>query len=314
MSANQKFYWLMAGVLSLLIAATSIGAVLGLRVRTDSGRAVVENLNSRIRAWWIMVAVIAAAFVLGTSATLILFAFTSFFALREFITLTPTKRGDHVPLFLSFFVLIPAQYLLIGAGWYGLFAIFIPVYGFLLLPAFSALAEDTDRFLERSAKIQWAVMVTVYCVSYAPALLMLDIPGYRQQSALLIFFLLIVSQISDVLQYVSGKLFGRTKIAPIVSPSKTVEGFVGGGLGATLVGGALWWITPFSPLQALAMSFVIVLMGFLGGLALSAVKRSLGAKDWGSMIEGHGGMLDRIDSVSFAAPIFFHLTRYFFGT
>lgn len=313
MSANQKFYWLMAGVLSLLVAATLIGAVLGLRVRTDSGRAVVENLNSRIRAWWIMVAVIAAAFVLGKTATLILFAFTSFFALREFITLTPTKRGDHLPLFLSFFVLIPAQYLLIGAGWYGLFAIFIPVYGFLLLPAFSALAEDTDRFLERSAKIQWAVMVTVYCVSYAPALLMLDIPGYAQQSALLIFFLLIVSQISDVLQYISGKLFGRTKIAPIVSPSKTVEGFVGGGLGATLVGGALWWITPFSPLQALAMSFVIVLMGFLGGLALSAVKRSLGAKDWGSMIEGHGGMLDRIDSVSFAAPIFFHLTRYFFG-
>jgi phosphatidate cytidylyltransferase len=312
-SANQKFYWLMAGVLSLLVAATAIGAVLGLRVRTESGRAVVQNLNSRIRAWWIMVALIAAAFLLGKTATLILFAFTSFFALREFITLTPTKRGDHVPLFLSFFVLIPAQYLLIGAGWYGLFAIFIPVYGFLLLPAFSALAEDTDRYLERSAKIQWAVMVTVYCVSYAPALLMLDIPGYSRQSALLIFFLLIVSQISDVLQYVCGKLFGKTKIAPIVSPSKTVEGFVGGGLGATLVGGALYWITPFSPAQALAMAFVIVLMGFLGGLALSAVKRSLGAKDWGSMIEGHGGMLDRIDSVSFAAPIFFHLTRYFFG-
>ncbi|MGA2776734.1 MAG: phosphatidate cytidylyltransferase [Steroidobacteraceae bacterium] len=313
MSANQKFCWLMAGVLTLLVVASSIGVVLGLRVRTDSGRSVVENLNSRIRAWWIMIAVVAAAFLLGPTATLILFALTSFFALREFITLTPTKRGDHLPLFLSFFVLIPTQYLLIGAGWYGLFAIFIPVYGFLLLPAFSALAEDTDRFLERSAKIQWAVMVTVYCVSYAPGLLMLNIPGYRGQGALLIFFLLIVSQISDVLQYVCGKLFGKTKIAPIVSPSKTVEGFVGGGLGATLVGGALWWITPFSPLQALAMAFVIVLMGFLGGLALSAVKRSLGAKDWGSMIEGHGGMLDRIDSVSFAAPIFFHLTRYFFG-
>jgi phosphatidate cytidylyltransferase len=303
----------MAGVLTLLVVASSIGVVLGLRVRTDSGRSVVENLNSRIRAWWIMIAVVAAAFLLGPTATLILFALTSFFALREFITLTPTTRGDHLPLFLSFFVLIPTQYLLIGAGWYGLFAIFIPVYGFLLLPAFSALAEDTDRFLERSAKIQWAVMVTVYCVSYAPGLLMLNIPGYRGQGALLIFFLLIVSQISDVLQYVCGKLFGKTKIAPIVSPSKTVEGFVGGGLGATLVGGALWWITPFSPLQALAMAFVIVLMGFLGGLALSAVKRSLGAKDWGSMIEGHGGMLDRIDSVSFAAPIFFHLTRYFFG-
>jgi phosphatidate cytidylyltransferase len=312
MTGTQKFYWLIAGVLTLLVIATLIGALLGLRVRGDSGRAVVQNLNSRIRAWWIMVAVMGVAFAVGKTATLIVFALSSFFALREFITLTPTKRGDHVPLFLAFFVLIPAQYLLIGDGWYGLVAIFIPVYGFLFLPAFSALAEDTDRFLERSAKIQWAVMVTVYCVSYAPALLLLDIRGYRGQNALLVFFLLIVCQISDVLQYVCGKLFGKTKVAPIVSPSKTLEGFIGGGALAVLVGGALWWITPFSPLQALAMSFVIVLMGFLGGLALSAVKRSLGAKDWGSMIEGHGGMLDRIDSVSFAAPIFFHLTRYFF--
>jgi phosphatidate cytidylyltransferase len=205
------------------------------------------------------------------------------------------------------------QYFLIAYEWYGLFAIFIPVYAFLLLPAFAALAEDTDHFLERTAKIQWAVMVTVFCVSHAPALLLLDIPGYQGQDALLILYLLLVAQLSDVLQYVSGKLFGRTKIAPNVSPSKTREGLVGGGLGAILVGGAMWWITPFSPLQAMGMSFIIVLMGFLGGLALSAVKRSLGAKDWGSMIEGHGGMLDRIDSISFAAPIFFHLTRYFFA-
>jgi phosphatidate cytidylyltransferase len=157
------------------------------------------------------------------------------------------------------------------------------------------------------------VMVTVFCVSHAPALLLLDIPGYRGQDALLILYLLLVAQLSDVLQYVSGKLFGHTKIAPHVSPSKTREGLVGGGLGAILVGGAMWWITPFSPLQAMGMSFIIVLMGFLGGLALSAVKRSIGAKDWGTMIEGHGGMLDRIDSITFAAPIFFHLTRYFFA-
>lgn len=313
MNPQQKFCWLMGGVLSLLLVASVVGAVLAARVKNDAGRATVQNLNSRIRAWWVMVAIFAVAFLVGKTATLVLFAFSSFFALREFITLTPTKRGDHAPLFLSFFVLIPAQYVLIGCNWYGLFAIFIPVYAFLLLPAFAALAEDTDRFLERSAKIQWAVMITVYCLSHAPALLLLNIPGYQGQNALLIFYLLLVVQLSDVLQYVFGKLFGRTKIAPVVSPSKTVEGFVGGGLSATLIGGAMYWITPFRPLQALGLSFIIVLMGFLGGLALSAVKRSLGAKDWGSMIEGHGGMLDRVDSVSFAAPIFFHLTRYFFS-
>ena len=312
MSPREKFYWLMAGVVGLMLLASLIGAVLRIRVKTDAGRDVVQNLNSRIRAWWVMIGVFAVAFLLGKNTTLVLFAAMSFFALREFITLTPTKRGDHIPLFLSFFVLIPAQYFLIGDGWYGLFAIFIPVYAFLLLPAFAALAGDVDGFLERTAKTQWAVMITVYCVSHAPALLMLDIEGYQGQNALLLFFLVMVVQLSDVLQYVFGKLFGRTRIAPVVSPSKTVEGFVGGALAASLVGCAMWWITPFSPLQALGMSFIIVLMGFLGGLALSAVKRSLGAKDWGSMIKGHGGMLDRIDSISFAAPIFFHFTRYFF--
>lgn len=312
MTGREKFYWLMGGVLTLLLVATVVGSVLRARATADSARAVVENLNSRIRAWWVMVAIFAVAFLAGPIATLVLFGCMSFFALREFVTLTPTKPADHVPLFLSFFVLIPLQYGLIGYRWYGLFAILIPVYAFLVLPAVSALAGDPDRYLERNAKIQWAIMVTVYCVSHTPALLLLSIEGYEGQNALLIFFLLLVTQMSDVLQYVFGKLMGRTRLAPAISPSKTVEGLVGGGLAATAVGGAMYWITPFSLLQALAMSFVIVVMGFLGGVTLSAVKRSLGVKDWGAMIEGHGGMLDRVDSLSFAAPIFFHLTRYFF--
>jgi phosphatidate cytidylyltransferase len=174
------------------------------------------------------------------------------------------------------------------------------------------LAHDTEHFLERSAKIQWGLMITVYCISHVPALLLLKIPGYGDATPLLMFYLLLVVQMSDVPQYVCGKLFGHTKIAPAVSPSKTVEGFVGGAAGAVAVGAAMWWITPFTPLQAAGMAAIIVLMGFSGGLVLSAVKRSLGAKDWGSMIEVHGGMLDRMDSVSFAAPIFFHVTRYFF--
>jgi phosphatidate cytidylyltransferase len=259
-----------------------------------------------------MVAVLAVAFLLGKVATIVLFALVSFLALREFLTLVPTKAGDYRALSLAFFVLIPVQYYLIGIGWYALFSIFIPVYGFLLLPSFSVLAEDPEHFLERSARIQWGVMVTIYCISHVPALLLLDIPGYAGQNALLLFYMLLVVQISDVLQYVFGKMLGRTKIAPVVSPSKTVEGFVGGAIGATLIGAGMWWITPFTPLQAAGMAAITVLMGFLGGLVLSAVKRSLGAKDWGTMIQGHGGMMDRMDSVSFAAPIFFHLTRYFF--
>jgi len=156
-------------------------------------------------------------------------------------------------------------------------------------------------------------MVTVYCLSHAPALLMLPLPGAPDRNALLLFYLLLVVQMSDVMQYVFGKLFGKTKIAPLVSPSKTVEGFIGGGIAATLIGAAMWWITPFTPLQSAAMAAVIVMMGFLGGLTLSAVKRSLGAKDWGVMIEGHGGVLDRTDSICFAAPMFFHIVRFFYS-
>ena len=312
MIAQDKFFWLTGGIAAILLVASIAGWLLGLRVKSENGRAVVDNLNARVRAWWIMVVVFAVAFLLGKVATIVMFALVSFFALREFLTLTPTRGSDHRALSLAFFILIPVQYYLIGIEWYALFSIFIPVYGFLLLPSLSALTQDAEHFLERNAKIHWGVMVTIYCISHVPALLLLDIPGYAGQNALLLFYMLLVVQMSDVLQYVFGKIFGKTKIAPVVSPSKTVEGFVGGAAGATLIGAGMWWITPFTPLQAAGMAFVTVLMGFLGGLVLSAVKRSLGAKDWGTMIKGHGGMMDRMDSVSFAAPIFFHLTRYFF--
>ena len=251
MSVQQKFYWLIGGVILLLTLASIIGAVLKMRTTTDSGRVVVENLNQRTRAWWSMIAIFVAAFFIGKNATLVLFGIISFLALREFITLTPTKSGDYYPLALSFFLLVPLQYYLIGIKWYALFSIFIPVYGFLLLPAFAALAGDVQDFLTRIAKIQWGVMIAVYCVSHAPALLLLDIPSYSEsgQNVLLLFYLLLIVQMSDVMQYVFGKLFGKTKIAPVVSPSKTVEGLVGGGASAVAIGAAMWWITPFSPLQ-----------------------------------------------------------------
>lgn len=314
MNVQQKFYWLIGGIVILLSIATVIGMLLKMRATTDSSRAVVDNLNQRTRAWWSMIAIFVLAFFIGRNATLVLFGIISFLALREFITLTPTKSGDYYPLALSFFLLVPLQYYLIGIDWYALFSIFIPVYGFLLLPAFAALAGDVEDFLARIAKIQWGVMIAVYCVSHAPALLLLDVPGYSEsgQNVLLLFYLLLIVQMSDVMQYVFGKLFGKTKIAPVVSPSKTVEGFIGGGASAVAIGVAMWWITPFTPLQSAGMALIIVLMGFFGGLALSAIKRSLGAKDWGTMIEGHGGVMDRMDSVSFAAPIFFHVTRYYF--
>lgn len=312
MTPMEKFIWLMTGIIVLLTLSSVISLLLKRRVSSDAGMQTALNLQQRVNAWWVMMGIFAVAFLLGPVTTIVLFALMSYLALREFLTLTPTSPNDHRALFIAFFVILPIQYWSIIDNWYGFFSIFIPVYGFLLLPSLSALAQNTEDFLERTAKIQWGMMVVIYCVSHVPALLILDIPGFTGQNALLLFYLLLIVQISDVLQYICGKLWGKTKVAPVVSPSKTVEGLVLGGGLAVIVGTGMWWITPFTPPQAAGMALIIVIMGFLGGLVMSAVKRSLGAKDWGSMISGHGGMMDRLDSVCFAAPIFFHIVRYFF--
>jgi phosphatidate cytidylyltransferase len=269
-------------------------------------------LNARTRAWWVMVLVFGGALALGRKGVIALFALMSFQALREFLTLTPTRRGDHRALFWAFFVITPAQYYFIADRWYGMYSIFIPVYVFLFLPLRTAMAGECDHFLERVAKTQWGLMACVYCLSYAPALLALPIAGFEGQNAKLLIYLVAVVQMSDVLQYVWGKTLGRHKIAPNVSPSKTWEGFVGGVLSASALGAGLWWATPFTPWQSALIALAITLAGFAGGLVMSAIKRDRGVKDYGTLIEGHGGVMDRVDSLCFAAPVFFHLVRYLF--
>jgi phosphatidate cytidylyltransferase len=304
---------LLVGVLVLLVIGTLVGIVLAGSVKTDGGRATVANLNARIRAWSVMVAVFAIARGTGGVGSIVLFFLLSFLALREFMTLTPTARSDHAPLFWAFFILAPIQYLLVWAQWYGLFAVLVPVYGFVAITSRMALSGDTERFLERTATVQWGIMACVYCVSHAPALLMLGpIPGYEGTGATLLLYLVLVAQLSDVMQYVWGKLFGKQPIAPTVSPNKTWGGFVGGTLTAIAIGTALYWATPFTPIVAAAMCLAITLLGFMGGLVMSAIKRDRGVKDYGSLIQGHGGVLDRIDSLLFAAPVFFHLIRFFY--
>jgi phosphatidate cytidylyltransferase len=302
-------FGVLAGIVALLTVASLVGYALERRATKPESIATVRNLNARTRSWWVMVLVVGGAILLGHTTTVVLFAILSFMALREFWTLTPSRRGDHYALFLSFFVVLPYHYYLLGTEWYGMFIIFIPVYAFLLLPAVATLMGDTNEFLARSAKVQWGLMLTVFSISHAPALLMLEtgVP-----SALLIVYLIIVVQLSDVFQYVWGKLIGKRRFSPNISPNKTIEGLVGGGLSAILVGTLLHRMTPFSPLQAAAVSTVIVVAGFFGGFVLSAIKRDLKAKDWGYIIEGHGGVLDRVDSLTFAAPLFFHVTRYWF--
>ncbi len=303
---------LFLGIFAVLGFASAVALTLRWTVAKGKPHAVIDNLNDRINAWWVMVAVVGLAFAFGKAGVIVLFALLSLLALREFVTLTYTRRSDHLALALAFYVALPVQYLLIWIEWYGLYSIFIPVYGFLLLPIVAALRADTTRFLDRIATVQWALMLAVFCLSHVPALVTLQIPGFGGREILLIAFLVIVVQSSDVLQYVWGKLFGKRKVAPSLSPSKTWEGLIGGVLSSTALGAALFWITPFTPLQAAAIAFAINVMGFFGGLVMSAIKRDHGVKDWGHLIAGHGGVLDRLDSVLFSAPVFFHIVRYGF--
>lgn len=302
---------LVAGLVAVLVVASVAGRLLAWRRGPGP---TIDNLRQRIRAWWWMAGIFCLSLALGRAGVFGFYLILSFLALREFVTLSPTPRGDHRTLSWVFFLILPLHYLFAWAPWYGMFLIWIPVYAFVIIPCRSAIAGDTRGFLERSARIQWGVLTCVYFLSHLPMLLYLPIKGYAGENPKLLFFVVLVTQFSDVMQYVFGKTCGRHPVAPAVSPGKTREGLLMGGASAVAAGTALWWITPFQPLAAAAMSLVLVTAGFMGGLVMSAVKRSLGAKDWGCGIPGHGGVLDRLDSLLFAAPVFFHLTGYYFGT
>jgi phosphatidate cytidylyltransferase len=310
---DHEFILLLGTVVGILVIASIIGAVLAMRVSSEGGRKTVQNLNARIRSWWVMAAVFTAGVGLGSTFTTVLFGGLSFLAMREFITLTKTERADHEVLFWAFFIILPLHYFLVGIQWYGLFTILIPVYAFAFIPFRRVLTGDTKNFLSSTARIQWALLVCVYAVSHMPMMLSLPLKNYEGQNAKLLFFFVLTAQLSDVLQYVWGKTCGKRPVAPLVSPHKTWEGTLGG-IGTTvLISTSLYWATPFNPWQAALMALLICLAGFFGGLVLSAIKRDLGAKDWGSSIAGHGGFMDRIDSLCFAAPVFFHLCRFYFG-
>lgn len=313
-------------ILGLLTAAFIAGRILRAQPETTINPLVVRVFNQRIRAWWMMCAILVASIFIGRTATVVLFGLVSFMALREFITITPTRRSDHRSIFWAFFLLTPLQYVLVGLGqkYYGLYSILIPVYASLFIPARSAFSGDHKRFLERSAKIQAGLLICVYSLSYAPALLSLELGNWQVtdngrefvrfagSNAGLLFYFVLITQLGDVFQFSWGKLAGRHVIAPAISSSRTWEGFVGGLLTSTLAGAIFYWATPFSLWQSAVMALIISLMGFAGGMTMSAIKRDRGVKDYGTLVTGHAGVLDRIDSLCFAAPIFFHLTRYFF--
>jgi len=312
-STTSDLLLLFLGVIGILLALTTLGEVLRARQDAASNNPVLETYMTRVHSWWGIVLLLGIALMSGRIAVIILFLFASFAALREFLTLTAKRQADHNALALAFFVVLPLQYLFVGIGWQAMFTVFIPVYAFLLLPIVSALRGDANRYLIRVAETQWALMISVYCLSHVPALLALSFDGVSDRSVLLIGFLVLVVQFGDLLEYFFGRRIGKTQIAPGLSP-KTWEGVACGVACAMMIGGLLSWITPFGVLGAMAMAGISSIVGMFGSLVFAAIKRDRGVKDWSHLIPGQGGFVDQLDSVIFAAPIFYHLTWYVWGT
>ncbi len=304
----------LAALFGVVAAILALALVTGALLRARLGATELTiNLNARIYAWVVMVAALALAFWTGRAGVIGLFALLSLLALREFAQVSGQDAADRRAIWVSVAVALPVQYGLIWADWYGLYAVFIPVYAFLLVAVALLARGETAGYLTRTAQLHWALMICVYAISHIPALTYLSGPGFTGSNLGLIAYLIFVAQLSDVAQYVWGKLLGRRKVAPRLSPAKTWEGLLGGIATATLAGTTLWWLTPFTPWQSAGMALVICITGFLGGLVMSAIKRDCGAKDWGHLIAGHGGVMDRLDSLVFSAPVFFHLTRWFWS-
>lgn len=265
----------------------------------------------RMRSWWVMAGLFILAIAVNRELSVLFFGLVSFLALKEYFSIIPTRRADRRVLFWAYLA-IPIQYLWVWQGWYGMFIIFIPVYMFLLLPLRMIIEGETQGFLKAAGTLHWGLMTTVFSLSHAAYLLALpDAANPAAHGAGLLIFLVFLTQFNDVMQFVWGKLLGKIKVIPKVSPGKTLAGLLGGVVTTTLLA---WIIAPYlTPLiswQPLAAGVIIGLGGFIGDVTISAVKRDIGIKDTGNLIPGHGGILDRVDSLTYSAPLFFHFVYY----
>jgi phosphatidate cytidylyltransferase len=293
-----------AGILGVLILASVITALL--RRRGPAER--YAELTARVRSWWVMVAVFVIAIAIDQRLSIIFFAFISFLALKEYLSLIPTRRADRRVLFWAY-LSIPFQYYWVYQRWYGIFIVFIPVWVTILISARMVMIGETRDFLRAVGTLQWGLMLMVFSISHQAYLLVLPPSG----GAGLVLYLVLLTQANDVAQYLWGKSLGRHKVSPTVSPGKTLEGLLGGIATTTLLALLLGpLLTPLTLPHRIAAGLIISSFGFLGDITISALKRDLGVKDSGQLIPGHGGILDRIDSLTYTAPVFFHFVRFYY--
>ncbi|MEZ5444367.1 MAG: phosphatidate cytidylyltransferase [Gammaproteobacteria bacterium] len=269
------------------------------------------ELKLRVKTWWYIILVFCAAIAFDRTVSVCVLGFVSFLAFKEFLSLIPTRRADHRVLFWAYLA-IPIQYYWVATAWYGMFIIFIPVYAFLFLAMRMVLIGETEGFLRAAGTLHWGLMTTVFSLSHMAYLTALPAAGNPNGGGdALLLYLVLLTELNDVAQYLSGKTFGRRKVIPKVSPKKTIEGLAGGVVTTIVLAWLLApWLTPLTAPESIAAGLIIGLFGFVGDVTVSAVKRDIGVKDSGSMLPGHGGVLDRLDSLTYTAPLFLHFVRY----
>lgn len=312
MTPQSQLFLLALGVVAILVALGLIGEAMRARLAPGATSPALETYMTRVHSWWLIVIFIAFALILGRTGVVLLVAVAAFAALREYVTLSFKARGDHLALAAAFYLILPAQFLFVWAGWEELFTVFIPVYVFLGLPVLSLLRGGAARLQTRVAETQWGLMICVHCASHIPALMLLDMPGYEGRAVLLIAFLFLTVQFGELLDYYFGRrlgaVLGRHRILPGLSP-RTWEGAAAGVASAMAIGALLSGITPYGPWAAAAMAGLATVSGMAGGLILIALKRDKGVQDWSHLIPGQGGFLDQLGAVMFAAPVVYHVTR-----
>ena len=315
LSISQQVGLLFIGLFGVLLLITFVAFSSTLRERSTEQHDAHERFRRDLRAVWAGAVLFWVAWASGAVGATLLFGVLSFVALREFITLTHTRRADHRSLLLAFFVVLPLQFMMAGGRRFDLFTVFIPVYVFLAIPVVSALGNDAHRFLERTAKIQWGIMVCVYGMSHAPALLLLDLPAYKGRGAFLVFYLVMVVAVAQLVQEAASRRLRRRPVARAISRDFSWRAWGIGSLAGGLVGLLLFWATPFGPLAALMMGGVAGATGTLGEFVMHALKRDAGVRNWGgkASVTGAVGLLDRVAPLCFAAPVFFHAVRWYFG-
>ncbi|QMR43037.1 phosphatidate cytidylyltransferase [Klebsiella aerogenes] len=308
MSKDVIFYAALGGIFAVLIAA-SVAIFL---LRKISPQRDWTELRQRVTSWWLIIIVFSLAMVSPKWLALTIFGLISFMSLKEFLTLTPTRRSDSMTL-LWMYAAIPLQYLWIGMSWYGMFIIFIPVYLFLFLPMRMVITGNTQGFLHSASSLHWGMMTTVFCLSHVAFLLTL-LPQDARAGALLVIFLVLATEFNDIAQYLWGKSLGHIKVVPKVSPNKTLAGLLGGVMTTMLLCVLLGpLLTPMDRVHSLIAGIIIGASGFCGDVVMSAIKRDFGVKDSGKLLPGHGGILDRLDSLIYTAPLFFHFFWYSYG-